>query len=144
MQEKKQIKSNTLYRKIDGQFVAVSEELHVVGWSDGFYLVEVKPGVTSMARALSPDYAELECAFKVLEEEFAKGLQSAMAARPPMRASPKFKKAFKEFKKTLGNDLPVYLEIQSVNDIVREGFAKFFEAYTKYKENKVNSDILEI
>lgn len=144
MKERKAVSSNTLYRKRCGKFVPITEEIHVAGWSKGFYLVEIKPGLTSMARALTPDYAELECAFKALEGTLTKGLIKAMELRPQLNSSKAVIQAFEKFKTEVGEEIPTQLGFDSANDVVRNAFTSFFAAYEDYKRLEVKSDVLEM
>jgi len=127
------IDSDTLYKKVGGKYVAVRSTIEFIGWSEGFYLVHVCPNSRSMRAAISPDFAELECAYAILGEEITKAMHEAGSLKLTSSddKNPELVKTWAKIKKALGKKMPNYFEYASLHEIVEKGFKGFI---TKYKE----------
>lgn len=83
-----------LYKKIGRRYVPVQEYVDMTGWSEGDYLVQVRPGVKSAQRLrLNPDYPAALAALREAEEAMIAAVQTASEAEPDRKLNPKQQEA---------------------------------------------------
>ena len=93
-----QIESQRLYRKIGKKFVPVNDPYAYTGLHNGFWLVNVTEGCTSIRQQIFPDKAPLTAAACLMEEKLLKIIREASAARPAKIAlTPEEKKDWDKF-----------------------------------------------
>lgn len=128
----------TFYIKKGRRYEPVAESEY---WSSdakplGFHLVEVKPGMTSWKYKINPELAEVESALKICKDAMTKKMLSVNEMKPsetryPEHLRPKLQKAFDAWKTEMGEDIPLYFEGASMNDIVEAGIQAIKDSYFK-------------
>ena len=71
-----------LYRKVGAKFVAVNDPYAYEGLRNGFWLVHVKDGCTSIRQQISPDNSRITAAARLLEDKLVGIIRKAGEARP--------------------------------------------------------------
>ena len=97
-----------IYKKVNGRYVEVSDLYAYEGLREGWWLVKVQPGSTSMRSTLYPEYAEVEAAMKDAEDKIVEILRKACEARPKVKKiTPEFKKAWERMVKKFGDQIVI-------------------------------------
>lgn len=93
-----------LYRKVGKKFVPVNDPYAYDGLRDGFWLIEIKNGCTSIRQQIFPDKAHLDGAVRRKEDELVNIIRAATEARPnKMPLSPEEKEDWEWFIKKHGD-----------------------------------------
>lgn len=71
-----------LYRKVGKKFIPVNDPYAYNGLKNGWWLIKVTDGCTSIREAVYPDNAELEAAARDKEDELVEIIRKATQARP--------------------------------------------------------------
>ena len=71
-----------LYRKIGKKFVPVNDPYAYDGLRNGFWLIEIKDGCTSIRQEIYPDKAPIRAAVRMLEDKLVDIIRQATEARP--------------------------------------------------------------
>lgn len=71
-----------LYKKVGRKYVPVSDPYALDGLGEGFWLVKVQPGSTSIRQCVYPHKAEIQAAAKDKEEELIGIIRTASEAKP--------------------------------------------------------------
>ena len=74
--------SNQLYKKVGRKYVPASDAYAYDGLREGWWLVKVSPGCTSIRQNLYPHKAEIEAAAKDKEEDIMEIIREASEAKP--------------------------------------------------------------
>jgi hypothetical protein len=74
--------SQTLYKKVGRKYVPVSDPYAYDGLREGWWLVKVSSGCTSIRAAIHPAKAELQAAIKDKEDQIMDVIRTASEARP--------------------------------------------------------------
>ena len=74
--------ANQLYKKVGRKYVPASDAHAYDGLREGWWLVKVSPGCTSIRQSLYPYKAELEAAAKDKEEDIMNIIREATKATP--------------------------------------------------------------
>jgi hypothetical protein len=113
----------TYYKKHGRRYVPIAEEMTFSALGEGYYVVAVKPGVTSTIRAIDPDYVTLTAALKEFEDVLSEKLRDASTLSLHKEWSQDDQEKRKEAHarlKTLMDEIGVdVLWQESPNDIVR-------------------------
>lgn len=92
-----------LYRKIGKKFVPVNDPYAYDGLRNGFWLIQVKDGCTSIRQEVYPDKASIHAAARLMEDELVDIIRKAGEARPNKTPlSPEEKKDWDKFIKKHG------------------------------------------
>lgn len=106
------------YIKKGKRYIPVNDPLAYDGLEKGAWLVIVKNGSTSIRTQLNPKLAELDAALKYLEDGLADVIMKAGEMRPQkIKMSEKEQKAWKAYKKIVGDDMPNYFQFSSIQEI---------------------------
>jgi len=93
-----EIESQRLYRKVGKKFVPVNDPYAYTGLHNGFWLVHIKEGCTSIRQQIFPDKAPLTAAARLIEDKLIDIIREASAARPTKIAlTPEEKKDWDKF-----------------------------------------------
>lgn len=106
-----QKQSQRLYRKIGRKFVQVNDPYAYDGLRDGWWLVRVEKGITTIREALWPKYAEVLAACTDFEDALVSALRKAGEARLRPHnedVSEKEKIAFDAYCKALGETPTIF------------------------------------
>ena len=71
-----------LYRKVGKKFVPVNDPYAYDGLRNGFWLIEVKDGSTSIRQEIYPDKAPIQAAARMLEDKLIEIIRQTTEARP--------------------------------------------------------------
>jgi hypothetical protein len=71
-----------LYRKVGKKFVPVNDPYAYDGLRNGFWLIQIKDGSTSIRQQIYPDKAPLTAAARELEDKLIDIIRKASEARP--------------------------------------------------------------
>lgn len=71
-----------LYRKVGRKYVTVTDPYALDGLREGWWLVKVSPGSTSIRQQVRPADAEISAAARDKEEELMKIIRKASEAKP--------------------------------------------------------------
>ena len=94
-----------LYRKVGKKFTPVNDPYAYDGLRDGFWLIQVKDGCTSIRQEVYPDNACIHAAARLMEKELIEIIRKACEARPSKTPlSPEEKKDWDKFIKKHGYD----------------------------------------
>jgi hypothetical protein len=77
------IKDDTrLYRKAGKKFVPVNDPYAYEGLKNGFWLIQIKDGCTSIRQQIYPDKAHITSAARLMEEKIVEIIRKSGEARP--------------------------------------------------------------
>jgi hypothetical protein len=108
-----------VYKKVNGRYVEANDLDAYTGLREGWWLVKIQPGVTSMRSVLYPDNAEVEAAMKDAEDKIVEILRKACEAKPKVKKiTPEFKKAWDRMIKKFGHEMS-FLEYDSMYGIAQ-------------------------
>ena len=113
--------STTLYRRINGRYVAVSDPWASEGLREGYWLVHVRPGCTSTRTCVWPDKPEVEAALHDLENQLVDLIREAAASRPAkQKLTPAEKRAWDNLAKVGGDSFSTLSgpSFQSIADAI--------------------------
>jgi hypothetical protein len=106
-----------VYKKIGNRYVEANDLDAYTGLREGWWLVKIQPGLTSMRTPLYPDNAEVEAAMKDAEDKIVEVLRKACEARPKVKKiTPEFKRAWEKMIKKFGPEMS-FLEYDSIHGI---------------------------
>jgi hypothetical protein len=71
-----------LYRKVGKKFVPINDPYAYDGLREGFWLIQVKDGSTSIRQQIYPDKAPLTAAARMVEDKLVDIIRKASEARP--------------------------------------------------------------
>ena len=71
-----------LYRKVGKKFVPVNDPYAYDGLRNGFWLIQIKDGSTSIRREIYPDKAAIHAAARLMEDKLVDIIREAGEARP--------------------------------------------------------------
>jgi hypothetical protein len=74
--------NEVFYKKVGRKYVQINDPYALDGLREGWWLVKVKPGSTSIRQAVYPAKAEIQAAAKDKEEELVEIIRKASEARP--------------------------------------------------------------
>ena len=93
-----------LYRKVGKKFVPANDPYAYDGLRNGFWLIQVKDGSTSIRQEIYPDKASLHAAARLMEDKLVQIICGACEARPnETELSPEEKKDWEAFIKKHGH-----------------------------------------
>ena len=93
-----------LYRKVGKKFVPANDPYAYDGLRNGFWLIQVKDGSTSIRQEIYPDKASLHAAARLMEDKLVQIICGACEARPnKTELSPEEKKDWDAFIKKHGD-----------------------------------------
>lgn len=93
-----------LYRKVGKKFIPVNDPYAYDGLRNGFWLIQVKDGSTSIRQEIHPDKAPLHAAARLMEDKLVQIICAACEARPNQtKLSPEEKKDWEAFMKKHGD-----------------------------------------
>ncbi|MFZ9848284.1 MAG: hypothetical protein ACO3EE_09075 [Flavobacteriales bacterium] len=92
-----------LYRKVGKKFVPVNDPYAYDGLRNGFWLIQIKDGSTSIRQEIYPDNAAIHAAARLMEDKLVNIIRKAGEARPNKTPlSPEEKKDWDKFIKKHG------------------------------------------
>lgn len=71
-----------LYRKVGKKFVPVNDPYAYDGLRNGFWLIQIKDGSTSIRQEIYPDKAPIHAAARLMEDKLLDIIRKASEARP--------------------------------------------------------------
>ena len=100
---------DTLYRKVQTgkrvRYEPVAEHVQWDAFPAGAHLVLVQPGMRSAMRCVDPDWAGVEAALKLCQDEAAKALRAESEPRPMVPMTARELKAYAAWKAVMGDDV---------------------------------------
>ena len=81
-----QIESQRLYRKVGKKFVPVNDPYAYDGLREGFWLIKIDKGCTSIRQQIYPDKAPLTAAARLVEDKLIDIIRKVSEARPAKTA----------------------------------------------------------
>ena len=92
-----------LYRKVGKKFTPVNDPYAYDGLRNGFWLIQIKDGCTSIRQEIYPDKAPIHASARLMEEQLVEIIRKAGEARPARTLlSPEEKKDWDKFIKKHG------------------------------------------
>ena len=108
-----------VYKKVGGRYIDANDLDAYTGLREGWWLVKIQPGLTSMRSVLYPDNAEVEAAMKDAEDKIVDILRKACEAKPKVKKiTPEFKRAWERMVKKFGPEMS-FLEYDSFQGIAQ-------------------------
>jgi len=100
-----------LFKKVGRNYKQINDPYVFDGLSEGCWFCIVKPGLKSARIELNPDFTSLDAALELYKEHLARSIQKygEIRASTNRRISEKEKRAWENFKKEMGQDLPTYV-----------------------------------
>ena len=93
-----------LYRKVGKKFTPVNDPYAYDGLRNGFWLIQIKDGCTSIRQEIYPDKAPIHAAARLMEDKLVDIIRKAGEARPNKTPlSPEEKKDWDKFIKKHGD-----------------------------------------
>ena len=87
-----------VYRKVGKKFVPVNDPYAYDGLREGFWLIKIDKGCTSIRQQIYPDKAPLTAAARLIEDKLVEIIRKASEARPAKTAlTPEEKKDWDKF-----------------------------------------------
>ncbi len=77
-----QAESNILYRKQGKRYIQVTDDNSYFGLQEGYWLVKIAPGCTSIRQCVYPDRAEIQAAAHNKQDKLMDIIRKAGEARP--------------------------------------------------------------
>ena len=77
-----QVESDILYRKVGKRYVPINDPNAYHGLDEGYWLVKVAPGCTSIRQCVYPDRAEIQAAAHKKQDKLMDIIRKAGEARP--------------------------------------------------------------
>ena len=74
--------SNQLYKKVGRKYIPANDDYALDGLREGWWLVKVTPGSTSIRQQVYPSKAEISAAAKDKEDELLQIIREASEAKP--------------------------------------------------------------
>jgi hypothetical protein len=112
--------SQRLFRKIGKKYVPVNDPYVYDGLREGWWLVKVDKGCTSIRAQVHPDKAHITAAARNMEEKLIDIIRKACEARPSKRpCTPEMIKHWAKWTKLCGNEMSS-LEYPSFHDNAHE------------------------
>jgi hypothetical protein len=117
----------TRYKKTpSGKYVPANDPWAYEGLSEGWWLIKVQPGSTSIRQCVHPDNAELQAAQKDAEEKIVGILHRCLEARPKAsQISPEFARAWKRLSKKYSQEM-LLLEYPSLYEAAEKILNELF------------------
>ena len=118
----------TYYKKEGGKYIPVMES--EIWQNDarpfGFHMVHVQEGCTSWKYFVEPSIIEVVCATKIMKEAMikemiAKNTLHINEKQYPEHLKPKIQKAWTEWSKVMGENIPLRFEGISMSELVDVG-----------------------
>ena len=81
-----------VYRKVGKKFVPINDPYAYDGLRNGFWLIEVADGYTSIRQQIFPNKAPITAATRLIENELVGIIRKASEARPSVPLTPEQKK----------------------------------------------------
>jgi hypothetical protein len=126
MRTKRKNMSEQYFIKKNGRYVAVNDPYAYDGLGIGSWMVVVHKNGLSARSLIKPKNLELQAALFYLKEFLTKEMSDASKMRPTTEVmSKKEQKAWKVFRKIVGNDMPRFFKYDSICDIVEKACDKF-------------------
>lgn len=118
----------TLYQKIGRRYHPVRETDAYEGLTEGAWLVIVKPGCTTMRRAVEPD-AAVYAAAEVAREPMLEAMRKACELRPKATAlTEREKRAIAAYNRVMGDAHPLMVQGSSIAEVVDVGIDALVQA----------------
>lgn len=96
----------TLFKRVNGHYIPVSDPWATEGLRDGWWLVQVRPGNTTIRQCIHPDKAPIEAAARELEHKLVDVIRAASLAQPAVsNMTPELKQAWDELVEKFGDEL---------------------------------------
>jgi len=93
-----------LYRRAGNKYVPVNDPYAYDGLRNGFWLIQIKDGCTSIRQQIYPDKAHITSAARLMEEKLVEIIRKSGEARPAKTAlTPEQKKDWDRFIKKHGD-----------------------------------------
>jgi len=109
------------YVKKGNKYVLVNDPYAYDGLAPGAWLVVVDGNCTSVKKAVNPKFIELDAALKYLETGLCNALLKASEMRPKtIRITEKERRAWREFRRIMGEDMPSYVEYPSNCEVAQK------------------------
>jgi hypothetical protein len=94
----------TVYKKVGDRFVPISDPWAYEGLREGWWIVRVQPGSTSIRQCIYPDKAPIQAAALELEDQLTGIIRAASQARPfQSPITPQLKRDWDKFLAKHGN-----------------------------------------
>ena len=77
-----QVESDILYRKVGKRYIPINDPNAYYGLEEGYWLVKVSPGCTSIRQCVYPDRAEIQAAMHNKADSIMDIIRKAGEARP--------------------------------------------------------------
>lgn len=118
--------SNQLYKKVGRKYVKVNDPCAYDGLREGWWLIKVAPGCTSIRSQVNPSRAELNAAIRDKEEELCDIIREAGEANLPKEKdySEECQKEFSDLCKKWGINYFEYSSIADIAEKIMEGIKK--------------------
>jgi hypothetical protein len=125
--------NNQLYKKVGNKYVPINDPYAYDGLREGWWLLKVKPGSTSIRQLVRPATAEFQAAIRDKEEQLVDIICKASEARPQnIPISEQAKKDWEWFISRNGKEFNM-LEYPSI----QENAEKIIEALLDKKYEKI-------
>jgi len=123
-----QVESKILYRKQGKRYIQVTDDNSYFGLQEGYWLVKIAPGCTSVRQCVYPDKAEIQAAAHNKQDKLMEIVRKAGEARPnPIKLTKEEHKDWQAFIKKHGESFNMlcYPSLQEVTEkIIDELFKK--------------------
>ena len=107
-----------LYRKVGKKYIPVNDPYAYDGLRNGFWLIQIKDGSTSIRQEIYPEKASIHAAARLMEDKLIDIIRKASEARPSkVLLSPEEKKDWDAFIKKHGDSFTM-LQYPSIQENV--------------------------
>lgn len=130
----------TLYEKRGRRYVPIAEQDTNPFWTEGYWLVHVRPGLRTTRQILDPAFADVEAAFVEAEDAMAKALVEELDKVTPANSTAislkNHEKAWALYKEAMGEEYDYVFRRPSPVDIVRAGLQVVRECIEKRQKTR--------
>ena len=125
---------NQFYIKKNGKYVKYNDTHAYEGLGPGAWLVVVNEGCTSIRSVIDPKLIELDAALYYLREGLCVALSEASKMKPQSTPlTEKEKKAWAQYEKIMGDDMPKMFSMSSFDEISHAGTEYVKKELLKHK-----------
>ena len=114
-----QVESDILYRKKGKRYIQVTDDNSYFGLQEGYWLVKIAPGCTSIRQCVYPDKAEIQAAAHNKQDKLLDIIREAGEARPQnIKLTEEEHKDWRAFIKKHGDSFSIlcYPSLQEVTE----------------------------
>jgi hypothetical protein len=121
---------DVVYQRIGDKYKPIGAAIRKECLPEGHWHLHVKPnelGISLLSKSITPDYFSLHAALKEWMDVVVDEMYDACKIRINKRMPDEVAQAYSAMCESLGDDIPVYFEYETIERIVQTGLMKIEE-----------------